>query len=464
VSKLLELTEREPIRFTKQSDIEQTSNLFRQRIEAKIEQHSVENHQKTGDDAKSKTAGGVSEELLDLDHQMATLFTDLNEFDEARAQQQRILEQLPEMRRYRSTQRNILKVDKVMDWLESKTSQLLWIDGNNILQRETFSTSFVAPFLIFGESNFETFLVLRHFCGDSKSVKPSNYRTLIQALLRQVIKQRPDIWRTISGDFTKESACNIRLLWNFFAKCVKDAQAQCTFIVIDSTDFLVSESAEDGIGEREFVMKELNTLVNESNPLIKILLTASLSQDTPSTHTNSSTLASLSYTVQRQPARKLSMAIVQDHLTLVSHKLVEIQEQRCKSIQFAQLPMLYPVNSTIYTREDGSLRAFVVSELSGMDPRPFGAYSPLVIRAWAIDHNGRDFIKRFYDLNVQQFAREINDIELKYIPAGYLQDEHLQRPELIRRGRRYWELGSEVRHMGFKSGDVCRLRPSLKTY
>ena len=156
VSKMLELIEGESVRFSKQSDIQQTSDLFRQRIEAKIEQHSVENPRKTDDDANGKTIGRASDELLDLDHQMATLFTDLNEFDEARVQQQRIAEQLPEMRRYRSTQRNVLKVDKVMDWVESKTSQLLLIDGNNILQRETFSASFVAPLLIFGESNFET--------------------------------------------------------------------------------------------------------------------------------------------------------------------------------------------------------------------------------------------------------------------------------------------------------------------
>ncbi|KIM94475.1 hypothetical protein OIDMADRAFT_60802 [Oidiodendron maius Zn] len=414
----------------------------------------MESPWRIGHDANNNTAREASDELSDLDHQMATLFTDLNEFDEARAQQQRILEQLPEMRRYRSTQRNVLKVDKVMDWVESTTSQLLWIDGNNILQRETFSALFVAPLLIFGEDSFETYLVLRHFCGDSQSVKPSNYRTLIQALLVQIFKQRSDIWGTISSHFTKESAGNIRLLWNFFAKCLKVARAQCTFIIIDSIDFLVSESTEDGISEKEFVMKELNALVNESNSLIKILLTASLSQGTQSAHTtNSSTLASLSYTAQCQSQGKLSMAIIQDHLTLVSHKLVEIQEKRCNTIQFAQLPMIYSVNSTIYTRDDGSLRAFVVSELSGMDPRPFGAYSPLVIRAWAIGHNGKDFIKRFYDLNIQQFAGEVKVVELKYIPAGYLQDEHLQRPQLIERGRRYWELGSEVCLMGFKTAD-----------
>lgn len=452
VSKMLELIEGESVRFSKQSDIQQASDLFRQRIEAKMEQHGVEDSRNTNE-ASSKTIGRASEELPDLDHQMATLFTDLNEIDAARVQQQRIAEQLPEMRRYRSTQRNILKVDKVMDWVESKTSQLLLIDGNNILQRQSLSTSFIAPLLIFGESNFETYLVLRHFCGDSQSVKSSSYRTLIQALFRQLLKQRPDNWGTIS--ITKESADDIRLLWNLFAKSLKDAQAQCTFIVIDSIDFLISGSTEDGISEREFIMKELNALVNDSNPLIKILLTASLFDDTKSAYTsNFSSLVSLSSTVRHGPQRKLATAIIEDHLTLASYKLLEIQEKRCKTIQFAQLPMLYLVNSTIYTRNDGKLRAFVVSALFGMDPGSFSAYSPLVIRAWAIDHNGNHFVKRFYDLKIQQFAREVNVADLKYIPAGYLQDEHLQRLYLIKRGRRYWELGSEIRFMGFRTADV----------
>ncbi|KAI0871032.1 hypothetical protein GGS24DRAFT_77310 [Hypoxylon argillaceum] len=100
VSKMLELIEGESIRFSKPRDIEQTSDLFRQRIEAKIEQHSVEVPQKTKDNIRSKTEERSLDDLLNLDQQMATLFTDLNEFDEASAQQQRITEQLPEMRQF----------------------------------------------------------------------------------------------------------------------------------------------------------------------------------------------------------------------------------------------------------------------------------------------------------------------------------------------------------------------------
>lgn len=76
------------------------------------------------------------------------------------------------------------------------------------------------------------------------------------------------------------------------------------------------------------------------------------------------------------------------HLFLTS---LLIQEKRAKSIKFAELPMLYQANSTIYVNEEGQFRAYVVSELSGMDLRPFGWYGQLQIRAWSMDHNGKYF-------------------------------------------------------------------------
>jgi hypothetical protein len=58
---------------------------------------------------------------------------ELSEFDEASTQYERVIEELPEMRPHRSKKKNMWKTDKVMDWLESDKSQMLWIDGNNVL-------------------------------------------------------------------------------------------------------------------------------------------------------------------------------------------------------------------------------------------------------------------------------------------------------------------------------------------
>ena len=50
-----------------------------------------------------------------------------------------MVEQLPQMRQHRSKQKNILKIGKVMAWIEASNSELLWIDGNNMIRRHDFT-------------------------------------------------------------------------------------------------------------------------------------------------------------------------------------------------------------------------------------------------------------------------------------------------------------------------------------
>ncbi|KAB8238104.1 uncharacterized protein BDW43DRAFT_297047 [Aspergillus alliaceus] len=70
VSRMLDLIEGEAVRFSKASDVEQTCQLFRRRVEAKLEKH---------------------------DAHLADPFIDLITFEEARAQQLKVEEQRPEM-------------------------------------------------------------------------------------------------------------------------------------------------------------------------------------------------------------------------------------------------------------------------------------------------------------------------------------------------------------------------------
>jgi hypothetical protein len=262
INHLIELLEGDAIKFSKPADIKQISDLFRQRIEAKLDQPSMDTCQVTDiADPGSKilyltnyhtpmlsligVTLTIGEDMpsitpLDIDKQLAEWFTDLKGFDEAYALQQRVVEQLPEMRPHRSTKRNVLKVDKIMTWIESTTSQMLWIDGNNILQRQDCNATISIPLILLGESHCEIHLILRHFCGDSHSIKRSNYRTLIQALLRQLFKQHPDVWKK-SSQLTKTRINDIHQLWISFVECLKEVQAQCTFILIDSIDFLEAE-------------------------------------------------------------------------------------------------------------------------------------------------------------------------------------------------------------------------------
>ncbi|KAF5864896.1 hypothetical protein ETB97_006122 [Aspergillus alliaceus] len=330
--------EGEAVRFSKASDVEQTCQLFRRRVEAKLEKHGVERPHREVKDSGLKS--------LDLDAHLADPFIDLIIFEEARAQQLKVEEQRPE-------------IPNRLSYSESC--------GNHFLSRNTFSASFIAPLVLFGESNFEISLVLRHFCGDSHWVKPSNFRALIQSLLMQILKQRG---------------------------CVADCgSAPYVFVVIGSIDFPAPEKAVGVVEERELIITSFNDLLKQQSTLLtKVLLTASFASDVASTRMSLDALLirSLISAVRRQPQRQLSVAAtIEDEPGPVLHRLVEIQERICRAIQFTLLPMLYPADSPIYTCVYGVLRANWTSELSGMDPRLLGAYSPFIIRAWAIDLNGK---------------------------------------------------------------------------
>ncbi|KAK7426233.1 hypothetical protein QQZ08_007263 [Neonectria magnoliae] len=207
----------------------------------------------------------------------------------------------------------MLKVDRVMNWLESETSQLLWVDGNQILQRQKFSASFVVPLLIFGKSSFETCFALRNFYGDCGSIRLSNFRTLAQSPLRQLLKQRPEVWNALSDHFTEEKARDISILWNVTG---------------------------DGIDAKDFAMKELNDLVKESIPPVKILLTAPLYRESQTAQLSSRSLAlkTLSSAATRRPQKSLSMHIMKNDMALVPQKLRKSRKRDAKPFASRSYP------------------------------------------------------------------------------------------------------------------------------
>ena len=240
------------------------------------------------------------------------------------------------------------------------------------------------------------------------------------------------------ASITRKLTSDIAALWELFLDCLEDVNADCTFIVIDSIDILGKEAgidAEDG----KLVVERLNALVQDETKLVKILLTASLAADQASSLDGHAALTSL--------RRKGSLAIVQDELALVPHKMIKIQQKRCKTVSFAELTMLYVPNTTIYTVESGELRAFVVVESSGMERRSLESYDALHMRAWSIDHNGRNIARRYCDLTVTQFSGQRAIKDLRYIPGGYLPHESEHRKILTARGRLWWTKSSGVHHV-----------------
>lgn len=168
-------------------------------------------------------------------------------------------------------------------------------------------------------------------------------------------------------------------LWNLFLNCLEEANAHCTFIIIDDIDALRIGVSHELSEEVKQLIQKLDALVQDRTKLVKILLTASLAKDPISA---SDGQAALTHSRQRT-----SSAIVENKLALVPHNLIEIHERRCKTIPFAEMVILYGPNKTVYTLENGELQAFVVIEPSEMHLRSFESYSPLQLRAWSVDHN-----------------------------------------------------------------------------
>lgn len=353
------------------------------------------------------------------------------------------------MHNYRAKKRNLLRVENIMEWIESETSRLLWIDGSEVLSRGDFNSLFAAPLLILGENVFESVLVLRHFCGDGLAVKTNNYRTLVQSMIFQVFKQRPRLLKEKFDNLDKKQSDNLLQLWNLFLECLKEVDADCTFIIIDSIDYLSEGEVHNGVSERQIVLRQLEDLVNDTKKAVKILLTASIAHNKTENPEAGHVALALPFTSGSTTSRQLSLSIMQNEMSLLPQKMIDIQERTGRTISFAQLPMLYPLNSLIYTKDSNAgnqFRAYIVSELSGMEHRTLNMYAPLRIRAWNVGHNGRYFTKRYSEFLVSQFPGERPVSSLKFVPSGYIPDEAECREELIARGRKYWELGNGIFH------------------
>ena len=335
----------------------------------------------------------------------------MKELEETLHESETLIEQLPEMESYRQKRHNLLKLERVMTWLESNRSELLWVNGNHVLRRADWNTTFALPLLVDGRERYSSVLILRYFCEDLGSSKKNNCRTLMQALIFEILEKYPSILTNKGSAFTEKrfavASKSVSKLWTLFLDCLLEVQAQCTFIIIDSIDHLQPAVTEDGGQDSNFLVEELNNLVTKNEMLVKVLLTARLAQST--TAVSSGADAALII-----PQRKLSLDIVRDQSLMLDYQLAEIQEGRCKCVSFAELYLLYPVRTTIYTLEDGCLRAFVVAELSGMEEKQVGRFSPLRIRAWYIDHDGQYFTRQYTDFNITMFGGTRSVASLRY--------------------------------------------------
>ena len=338
-----------------------------------------------------------------------------------------------------------------MAWIKSDSSQILGIEGNNVVRRSEFSMLFSAPLLVLGECDYETMLVLRHNCCDVPSNYKERSRLLVKILLYQIIEQYPKIYDKRRPAFTAETASDLTTLWQTFLDCLDDVKVTCIFILIDNIDDMSQSDAKEG----EILVQKLNALVQDRARLVKIILTARLVSDQPMPSGSQTALTKL-----HRKETNVTNSAYED--ALVTHKLCEIQHRRLKSISFPDIYMLYRHNTTVYTVDDGELRAFIVQSWSWAGEAYSNANSQLELRAWSIDHNGKGFSKRFHTLTISQFSGRKAIKSLRYIPAGYLPNENEERSNMVARGRRWWGYSFGVHHV-IVGGSKSQVR-SRNTY
>ncbi|KAH8703647.1 hypothetical protein BGW36DRAFT_423200 [Talaromyces proteolyticus] len=460
IKQLSEQVEALSVKISKETDIHEVASLLQQKVEEKLDDPRLDDFQDTVVGSE-----GTSDEP-DYERFLQDVFTELRDFEATNKQRRDAMEELPEMHSHRAMKRNLLKAENIMQWIESKKSQLLWIDGNEILNRGDFNSLFAAPLLILGENSFESVLVLRHFCGDGLTVKTNNYRTLVQSLIFQMWKQRPRLLQPKFANLGKEQTSNLMQLWNFFLECLAEVNADCTFIIINSIDYLHHGEVRNGVSERQIVLRQLEDLVNNRNGnIVKILLTASIAQGKFDASSPEQSTLALPFNSRSTSQRQPSLSIMQNDMSL-PQKMIDIQERTERTVSFSSLPMLYPLKSLIYHKASGDnqLRAYIVSELSGMEHRSLNMYSPLLIRVWSVEHNGTYFTKRYTTFPVSQFPGEKPIASLQLVPAGYVPEEAELRKELIFRGRKYWNLGNGIHYKQFiKNGDPIRIIVDLQS-
>jgi hypothetical protein len=438
------------VRFPKEHDVQQTADFIRQRVDESFEEAErspTSTHLSKVENEDDREESVTSTDSMSLDSLCNDVFIELRDFRLNLSRQTVAIEESADLHEHKARQKNLLRMEKVLAWVEAESSQLLWINGNNVLRRSEFSILFATPLLVLGEGNHESTLVLRHFCAEHTSQEVKHCRLLVQTLIFQTLQRYPHILSKRKASLNRECMTRMSTLWDLFLGCLNDAAASCTFIVIDSIDSLGKGATTDD-EDANVLIDKMNSLVRSGKQLVKILLTASLAKEAATSSNNSMALTTSS--------RKATIPNAKDDPAIVSQRLLRFQEKRRTHVTFSELAMLYIPNTTVYTVQDGHLRAYVVAELSGMD---WGtdSYGSLRLRVWNIDHDGRNIARRYRDLKIPQFGAERAIESLTYVPTGYLANETEQRQSIIARGQKWWEYSVGVHHVTVGEGtqQVC---------
>ncbi|KAI9706215.1 MAG: hypothetical protein M1820_004976 [Bogoriella megaspora] len=443
------------LRFLSTDDVATLGNMVRQCIAERLEEPFYKSSERSLQQINSQK----QEDTIDsLEKASSELFPELHELKGDQTDNFADSAPYPEIEARQQLQTSILRTQKFLNWVEATTSQLLWVDGNSVLQRSNFVSSFAVPLMIDGESNYASTLLLRHFCGEGGSNKRNSGKAMLQSLLMQLFQQLPLFYNEKKSKLSRERTQSTNRLWMLLVECLKEVKSECIFIVIDSIDTLYID--ENNGEEQKFDMvHELTELVELNDILIKVLLTARLADREDTAASNSSAL------IRTTPHRRSTVNYDQS-MAMTPFKLLQIQERRANDVLFEDLVGLYLPGSTIYATDQGEVRAFLVQELDPPQPRSFGTYTPLVIQALFIDHDSAGYVKRTIQLSIPQFSGLKAIKDLPYVAAGYLEDEARIRQALKMRGQKFWTLceGVHYKLAGSSPGDRVMIERSGRSF
>lgn len=401
------------------------------------------------------------EVAVDFDSWQDKFFPELRHSNEAALRQERANEELPSMRHFRAERKNFDKSEKAMAWAKSRKSEILCIDGSQVLSREDFNASFVFPLMLVAESLLSSFVKAQHFCAAGSRGGSDAYLIMMQDVVAQVLRQLPSVSLRLMTTVSREATSTTEKLWDLLSKIISESEVQCVFLIIGGIDHIASNSSRPNETRTE-VVQRLQTLSPDDQKVVKIIVTGSMAQPQNKSVEDMSSLIRARH--PQSPRRRLTLDGLEGTLSsaLMSQRLTASQERRCRDVQFTELPMLYTPGTVIYTQDDATLEAFIVSEMSGMEPRPFGSFAPLRLRVWSVDHDGKGTCKRYQDFVINHFPGRRLIVNLTYVPSGYLPDEVEKRKHIIERGHRYWSYNSGVHSVDIRSNRVSTVyRPQL---
>ena len=336
--------------------------------------------------------------------------------------------------------------ETIVGWLESKESDLLWLDGHGVLDEGSWNLGFIQPVISDVLSSFDNSIVLNYFCkGLGIPTRLNTARTVIQTLIFQLLRQYKQTLqkhahltaetrlREIADDFDKS--------WRLFEECLHVCSPACVLIILGDVDLLSDEHVYDGIegrSETHLLVERLGARARSPHMVVKILVTADT--DSKLRHRGPDGTSANDTLVPRDSRLELSYHIPRNELPTNTAKHLEILAGKCRQIRYEDIWLLYAPRSVIYTVLNGTWHASIVSELAGMEEYKEGLSQrlrPLIIRCWEIRHEHGNLFRCRRTFTIHQYSDARPISSLKHIPAAYLESEADIRRDLIERGKRY---------------------------